>query len=358
MKKIFVSGCYDIIHAGHIQFFSEAKLQGDHLTVCIASDKVLLLEKKRKSSLPIQHKKSLIQSLEMVDDVVIGDNLEKGLDFKKHFLRIKPDVLVVTEDDKYSKIKYDLCMQIGSEYVVLPKTLPRIDQISTSTIINNIKAPQEVPLRVDFAGGWLDVPRFSKKGEYIVNCSISPLVSLDNWEYEKNSGLGGSAAWAILNGKDGIKSELDLGVGWQDPAIINETGLCVWSSGVEPELYFKRNCNMLKGLMAIYFCHEEHNTPSIVDMKRNYNLICEAGQLACKAVKNENLNLLANAIKISYKVQLEEGMNHLLDVDNCIAKKYCGGGWGGYALYIFSSNSDRERFVNNNHAKPIEPFIK
>ena len=47
-------------------------------------------------------------------------------------------VLVVTEDDKYSKIKYDLCMQIGSEYVVLPKTLPRIDQISTSTIINNI----------------------------------------------------------------------------------------------------------------------------------------------------------------------------------------------------------------------------
>ena len=47
MKKIFVSGCYDIIHAGHIQFFNEAKALGEHLTVCIASDDVLMLEKKR-----------------------------------------------------------------------------------------------------------------------------------------------------------------------------------------------------------------------------------------------------------------------------------------------------------------------
>ena len=31
MKKIFVSGCYDIIHAGHIQFFNEAKALGEHL---------------------------------------------------------------------------------------------------------------------------------------------------------------------------------------------------------------------------------------------------------------------------------------------------------------------------------------
>jgi len=50
MKKIFVSGCYDIIHAGHIQFFNEAKALGEHLTVCIASDDVLTLEKKRKPS--------------------------------------------------------------------------------------------------------------------------------------------------------------------------------------------------------------------------------------------------------------------------------------------------------------------
>ena len=25
MKRVFVSGCYDIIHAGHVQFFEEAR---------------------------------------------------------------------------------------------------------------------------------------------------------------------------------------------------------------------------------------------------------------------------------------------------------------------------------------------
>jgi hypothetical protein len=37
------------------------------------------------------------------------------------------------------------------------------------------------------------------------------LVSLNSWDYEKRSGLGGSAAWALLNGEDGVDSELNLG---------------------------------------------------------------------------------------------------------------------------------------------------
>jgi hypothetical protein len=53
------------------------------------------------------------------------------------------------------------------------------------------------------------------------------------------AGLGGSAAHAFLNGKDPVQSELDLGVGWQDPAVIRETGLCVWRSGPKPVLDFK-----------------------------------------------------------------------------------------------------------------------
>ena len=92
------------------------------------------------------------------------------------------------------------------------------------------------------------------------------------WEYEKRSGLGGSAAWAILNGENGVNSEINLGVGWQDPAIIQETGLCVWHSGLNPELYFKRDGKMLKGLMAIHFSNNEHDTPAIVDNNRNNQL--------------------------------------------------------------------------------------
>ena len=85
MKTVFVSGCYDILHAGHVQFFNEAKALGDHLTVCFASDEILWKHKNRRSSLPQSHKQAVIQSLKMVDEVVIGANPELGLDFKDHF---------------------------------------------------------------------------------------------------------------------------------------------------------------------------------------------------------------------------------------------------------------------------------
>ena len=251
MQTVFVSGCYDILHAGHIQFFSEVRALGDRLVVSFASDDVLLAHKERASSLPEDHKKALIESLRMVDEVVIGRGHTLGLDFKDDFLRIKPAILAVTEDDKYATVKRALCAEVGAQYVVLPKTPPRFKPISTSSIVRHIRAPHVAPLRVDFAGGWLDVPRLARPGAHIVNCAISPLVSLDDWPYEKMSGLGGSGAWALLNGHDGVASELDLGVGWQDPAVIRETGLCVWRSGPRPRLLLKTSGDMLVGRMGI-----------------------------------------------------------------------------------------------------------
>jgi cytidyltransferase-like protein len=359
MKKVFVSGCYDILHAGHVQFFSDAKALGDHLTVCLASDDVLWKHKMRRPSIPELHKQVLIQALEMVDDVVIGSNMELGLDFKDHFLRIKPDILAVTEDDQYSEKKIELCMQTGTQYYVLPKTPPKFEPVSTTKIVKWIRAPQEAPLRIDFAGGWLDVPRFARKSGFIVNCAISPLVSLKKWEYEKRSGVGGSGAWALLNGEDGVISELDLGVGWQDPAVIQETGLCVWESGKRPVLHFKRNGDMIKGLIALYFTDIEHDTPGIAEKKRNYNLIYEAGKVAASAVLKADINKLAEAVRMSYQAQTEEGMEPLIDADKCLARKYCGGGWGGYALYLFESKKARDKFVSKySQSKAIEPYTR
>jgi len=139
VKKVFVSGCFDILHGGHIEFFNQAKLLGDYLIVSFASDKSLELHKHKKSSIPENHKRKVLESLRMVDEVVMGDYLDElGLDFKEHFLRIKPDILAVTDDDKYGVQKTALCQQIGAQYVVLPKNLD-FDKISTTEIINKIK---------------------------------------------------------------------------------------------------------------------------------------------------------------------------------------------------------------------------
>src|SRR4051812_32152139 len=245
MIRVFVSGCYDILHAGHVQFFREARALGDHLTVCFASNDVLWHHKQRRSSLPDEHKLALIAALDMVDDVVIGTGLEEGIDFKDHFLRLRPGILAVTDDDKYGHLKRDLCAEIGARYVVMPKTPPQFPPISTTQIVKFIRAPEVAPLRVDFGGGWLDVPRLAREGAFIVNCAISPTVSLREWPYERNAGLGGWGVGALLNGRDGIGSELDLGVGWQDPAVIAETGLCAWRSGKRPALEIKTSGDFL-----------------------------------------------------------------------------------------------------------------
>lgn len=358
MIRVFVSGCYDILHAGHVQFFREARALGDHLTVCFASSDVLWHHKQRRSSLPDEHKRALIAAMEMVDEVVVGEGMDEGIDFKEHFLRLRPDILAVTEDDKYAPLKRALCAEVGAKYVVMAKTPPQFPPISTTQIVKFIRAPEVAPLRVDFGGGWLDVPRLARAGAFIVNCAISPTVSLRAWPYERNAGLGGSGAWALLNGKDGIGSELDLGVGWQDPAVIAETGLCVWRSGPRPVLDVKTSGECLRGRMALHWTGTEHDTPAMVGGARDYDAIARAGETAREAVWQNSFAGMAEAVRQSYAVQRAEGMAELrADLPGALAWKYCGGGFGGYAVYLFAEAAQRDAACATAGLRAIEPYV-
>jgi cytidyltransferase-like protein len=138
MKKVFVSGCYDILHAGHVQFFRDAKKLGDRLIVCFASSEVLLLAKKRVSSLPDDNKKTLLEAIRYVDEVVTSSDLDPVFDFKGHIEKIRPDILAVTEDDKNAPSKRAFCAERGIEFVVIPKNNFQT-QVSTTSIRANIK---------------------------------------------------------------------------------------------------------------------------------------------------------------------------------------------------------------------------
>ncbi|MBK1831731.1 cytidyltransferase, partial [Verrucomicrobiaceae bacterium R5-34] len=158
-------------------------------------------------------------------------------------------------------------------------------------------------------------------------------------------------------GEDGVDSELDLGVGWQDPAVIRETGLCVWRSGQRPVLDFKRNGDMLTGKMAILWTQGEHDTPSFADDDRDYATIERSGHLAREGVLNEDIHKLAEGIQVYHGVQLEEGMEPLPEIAGSIARKYSGGGHGGYALYLFESESARQAALEiTSDLKAVEPY--
>ena len=352
-----MSGCYDVLHAGHIRLFNKAKQYGDHLTVCFASDHVLLLAKKRKSALSEASKRMILESLRMVDEVVMSSNPDPVFDFVDHFERIKPDILLVTEDDKHLEKKRAFAEAHGAKLVAIPRE-PSEDQ-STTAILTGIKDVSEVPLRVDFAGGWLDVPKFARPDGYIVNCTISPLVSLTSWPYHTSAGLGGSAAYALLQAKNGVRAELDQGVGWQDPAIISETGLCVWRSGERPVLDMKLNPDWLTGRMMIVWTGKPRAANSHTDRARDFDRLVKAGAIARDGARRRDIMRLAEAVNLNYEVQKDEGMEPLPEIQNAIARKYLGAGHGGYALYLFDTPEHRDAaLAAHEEASAVEPHIK
>ena len=137
--KIFVSGTYDILHAGHIQFFKEARELGDYLVVSFCSEKNLMLYKGRHPSIPDDNKKIVLEAIRYIDKVVIGNDDGGVWDFVPSFLEEKPDILVVTTDDKYADEKRKFCEEHGVKFVILPKNPPVATPVSTSSILEKIR---------------------------------------------------------------------------------------------------------------------------------------------------------------------------------------------------------------------------
>ena len=221
--------------------------------------------------------------------------------------------------------------------------------------------PSVSPVRVDFAGGWLDTTGAHRTGGFVVNCSISPTVSKEKWDYSQRSGLGGSSAWALVNGINPFKYDLEHGNGWQDSAIVLETGCCVWKSGDSPVLEFKCTGEFLKGKMALYNTNHPHDTEILSKKDRDIPRIIEISKIARLGVLNQNIDILSLAVSLTYQEQLKEGMAELpySNLKGLLGFKYCGSGHGGYGLYIFGTKEERDLCIRqNNQFLPIEPYCR
>ena len=95
-KKVFVSGCYDLLHSGHVEFFRQASQYGD-LYVGIGSDKTILHYKNHKTVYSEQERLFMVKSIRYVKEAYInaGDGI---LDFLPTLDIVKPDILVVNSD--------------------------------------------------------------------------------------------------------------------------------------------------------------------------------------------------------------------------------------------------------------------
>lgn len=173
-KKVFVSGCYDLLHSGHVAFFKEASAYGD-LYVGIGSDRTIEELKGHKTVYPEMERLFMVKSIRYVKDAFI--NAGSGmLDYVGTMDAVKPDVFVVNADgDRDDKRR--LCEERGIEYIVLDRVPEAGLDARSSTALKRETRPN-IPYRVDIAGTWIDQPYVSCHGAgWAITASIEPTVT-------------------------------------------------------------------------------------------------------------------------------------------------------------------------------------
>lgn len=170
-KKVFVSGCYDMLHSGHVAFFKEASLYGD-LYVGIGSDRTIEELKHRKTVYSEKERLYMVKAIRYVTDAYVNPG-SGMLDFIETMDRVRPDVFVVNSDGG-SDMKRRLCEERGIEYVVLEREPDAgLEARSTTSLRNGVKS--HLPYRVDLAGTWIDQPYVSQYGAgWALTVSIEP----------------------------------------------------------------------------------------------------------------------------------------------------------------------------------------
>lgn len=182
-KKVFVSGCYDLLHSGHVEFFRQAAEYGD-LYVGIGSDSTIEGYKHHKTIYSEQERLFMVKSIRYVKDAFI--NQGSGImDFVPTVEALRPDILVVNEDGG-NEDKRRFCEEHGIEYVVLQRVPQKGLQARSSTDLK--KTESQIPTRLDLAGTWIDQPYVS---EYAPGWAIT--ISLEpTFEIRERCGLSTS----------------------------------------------------------------------------------------------------------------------------------------------------------------------
>ena len=181
-KKVFVTGCYDLLHSGHVEFFRQAAQYGD-LYVAIGSDKTIYGLKGRKTVNNEQERLFMVKAVSCVRDAFISEGAGI-LDFEAELREMRPDYFVVNSDGNISE-KQELCQELGIEYVILErKPHEGLEARSTTSLLER----DYLPYRVELAGGWLDQPYVSKHYPGpVVTISIEPTL-----EFNERSGMASS----------------------------------------------------------------------------------------------------------------------------------------------------------------------
>lgn len=127
--KIWINGCFDILHHGHFRMIEYAASLGNTLIIGIDTDERV---KRMKGHLrPFHNTAERLFNLKLikgVDDVYVFDTDD---DLANLIQNYKPDIFVIGSDYKDKPI-------IGREYTKEIRYFDRIEEFSTTKILDSV----------------------------------------------------------------------------------------------------------------------------------------------------------------------------------------------------------------------------
>ena len=361
-KKVFVSGCFDILHSGHIAFLKEASQFGD-LNVGLGSDKTVADLKGRKTINSEDERLYMLEALSCVHNVKV--NRGSGiLDFLDDMKALKPDIFIVNEDG-HTPDKEQLCKDLCIEYKVL-RRIPYANLPVRST--TSLRKETPIPYRIDLAGTWIDQPYVSKYNPgWAITASIEPTI-----EFNERSGMATSTRkkaielWndhlpmenpeklaKILFRYDNDPGTKDVS-GSQDSIGITMPGINRFY--YQKEKYWPSKFETITDHSIIKWLEDRLYMvtlwPRPVDfvVLENTNItgvnvkkLTAAAEMAWEGLNKKNIQTFSKGFSASFNAQvkmfpkmLNDRISRVIDShrDRALAWKLSGAGGGGYLIFI------------------------
>ena len=404
MKKVFVSGCYDLLHSGHIEFFHQASQYGE-LYVGIGSDATYLEYKHRKPMFLQEERLFMVSNIKAVKKAYINEG--RGIiDFLPTLDIVKPDIFVVNAEGG-SDEKRRICAERGIEYIELQRTphegLKARSSSSLKAELNkaddSVEETTGIPTRLDLAGTWIDQPYVSQYHPgWAITISLEP-----TFEVRDRCGLSTSTRkviqkiWPVRLPKmdpemlarlvfcfennperhDGIIS------GAQDAIGICVPGLCrhyydnnFWPSKME-STQDEMTLRFLEKHLVMVPMEPRRPGCSVVEGKditpNKVAALAKAADDCWNAIINHDLNAFAQAYKASFNAQVAMFPGMVTPVNNgkpeavvlpyidkysqmsdVLAWKMPGAGGGGYLALVV----DDATVFASKHPEAIELKIR
>lgn len=413
-KKVFVSGCYDLLHSGHVEFFKQASQFGD-LYVGIGSDATYLEYKHRKPMFPQEERLFMVQNIKAVKEAYINEG-SGVIDFLPTLDIVKPDIFVVNAEGG-SDTKRQLCEERGIQYIELQRTPAEgLQARSSSSLKAALSTQQEeatqnselkkqnstIPTRLDLAGTWIDQPYVSMHHPgWAITISLEP-----TFEVRDRCGLSTSTrnmiqkiwpmklpkmepemlARLVFCFENNPEREDGHISGAQDSIGICVPGLCrhYYDNNFWPKKIESTNDEMTLRFLEehLVMVPMEPRKPgcSVVEGKditpNKVRALANAAEACWKAIQTRNLEAFAAAYKASFEAQVAmfpgmvtptyighpeqdnryvaDTITHYSAMDDVLAWKMPGAGGGGYLALVVK---DAKAFVES-HTEAFEIHIR